>query len=135
MKSRSRQGREENGEHKREVRRSLDLAKHDGFCYIPETVSILDASKNRPAHYLYIYLGYKIELRFNEQWTAQCPHFGIEISFTHRDPKMIKSVLAIWLLTHIRIVVAPLPAILTLARKHNCTLEEAQVIFDERASR
>ncbi|KKL94048.1 hypothetical protein LCGC14_1868630, partial [marine sediment metagenome] len=37
----------------------LDLAQHKGFSLVPEQFSILENSQ--PAHYLYTYLGYKIE--------------------------------------------------------------------------
>ena len=132
MKSRSSQGRKENGNHIRKERRELDLSWHKGFTFIPEQPSILKG--NQPAHYLYTYLGYKIELRFNEQWTAACPHFGIETQFIHQSPRSIGLILRVWLLDYIENVICPLPAVLEIAQRRDCTLDEAQVIFDDRAS-
>lgn len=113
----------------------MDLSRHEGFTYVPEVVSVLDSSKNQAAHYLQIVLGYEIELRFNEQWTAVCPHFGIETQFPHDKPNAICSRLEKWITEHILYVICPLPIIFDLALHHNITLAEAQVIFDERASR
>ena len=133
MVSKSSQGRKENGNHKRQERRDLDLSQHEGFTFIPEQPSIL--KENQPAHYLYTYLGYKIELRFNEQWTAVCPHFSIETQFPHGKPNVIRDTLDRWVVEYILFVICPLPAVFELALEHNFTLDEAQVIFDERASR
>ena len=117
----------------------LDLAQHEGFTFVPEQFSILDSSKNRPSrHYLYTHLGYGIELRYSqirEEWAAHCPHFGIKTRFIHQSPRSIGLILRVWLLDYIENVICPLPAIFDLARKHNCTIDEAQVIFDDRASR
>ncbi len=134
MKSRSSQGRQENGEQKRNMRRRLDLSMHKDFTYVPEVFSILGANKNKPSHYLYTYLGYPIELRFNGQWTAVCPHFGIETQFKHGKPNVIRTRLNTWLLDYIKDVVRPLPAVLEIAQRRDCTLGEAQIIFDDRAS-
>ena len=110
----------------------LDLAQHKGFSLVPEQFSILENSQ--PAHYLYTYLGYKIELRFNKEWAAICPHFGIQIKFLHGKPNVIRARLDRWLLDYIEDVVRPLPAVLELAQRHDCTIPEACAIFDERAS-
>ena len=126
----------------------LDLDQHEGFTFVPEQPSILKGGQS--AHYLYTYLGYGIELRYSqvrEEWAAFCPHFGlgpgvavqavlcgIEIQFPHDKPNVIRTRLNTWLLDYIEDVVRPLPAVFKLAREHNCTLDEAQIIFDERAS-
>ena len=138
MVSKSSQGRKENGEQKRNTRRMLNLSLHKDFTYVPDVFSVLDANKNKPSHYLYTYLGYPIELRFDlttkQWWTAVCPHFGIDLQFPHDKPNVIRTRLNTWLLYYIKDVICPLPAVLELAREHNCTLDEAQVIFDDRAS-
>ncbi len=137
MKSRSSQGRQENGNHRRKTQAELTLSRHKGFTYVPDMFSILDASKNDRSHYLYTHLGYEIELRYSqvrEEWTAVCPYFEIETQFPHEQPDILQLTLNIWLVKHIENVICPLPAVLEIAQRHDCTLEAAQVILDERAS-
>ncbi len=137
MKSRSSQGRQENGNHIRKTQAELTLSRHKGFTYVPGEFSILGASKNKPSHYLHTHLGYGIELRYSqvrEEWAAVCPHFSIETQFPHEQPDILQLALNIWLVKHIKDVINPLPAVFEIARERDCTLGEAQIIFDDRAS-
>jgi hypothetical protein len=90
MKTQSRQGRIEAGNHKRTLRRTLDLSKYQGFDW-------------EPGHYIYNHLGIEVKLRFSQEtyeWTAKCPHLKIETSFPHQPPQDIQELLNDWLLTH-----------------------------------
>ncbi len=138
MKYPSRQGRQENGNHIRKERRELDLSRHKGFTYVSDIFSVSDSRKNRAAHYLYTScLEYEIELRYSQssqQWTAICPHFEIEIQFPHDKPSIISTRLNTWLLDYIESVLYEMTAVFDIAKDRNCTLEDAKVIFDDRAS-
>ena len=137
MKSRSSQGRQENGNHIRKTRRELDLARHEGFSYVAVTFPVAPGDKLKAPHFAHMLLGYEIELRYSqlrELWTAKCPQFGIEIQFKHSKPNVIRARLYDWLLDYIEDVINPLPAVLEIAGRRDCTLDEAQVIFDDRAS-
>jgi hypothetical protein len=90
MKLQSRQGRIEAGNHKRHLRHTLDLSKHQGFGW-------------QPGHYIYNHLGIEVKLRFSQdtyEWTAKAPHLGIEKSFPHQPPQDIQALLNDWLLAH-----------------------------------
>lgn len=90
MKSKSRQGRIEARNRKRNMHRTLDLAAYPGFDW-------------EPGHYIYNHMGMEVRLRFSQKtfkWTAKAPYLKIETTFLHMPPQDIQWLLDKWLLDH-----------------------------------
>lgn len=84
-------------------------------------------------------LGYEVKLRFNMVWTAYCPHFDIEIQFTHRSDNAKIVFLTDWITALIEAPQSPAaklrqatPAVLYLADYHDIAIPLAREIYEER---
>jgi hypothetical protein len=87
MKSLSRQGRVEKGNHKRNIRRSTDLAQYPGFDW-------------EPGSFIYTCLGYKIGLRFCQSigmWTCKCDELTAQVEIIHQPPENLENALQNWI--------------------------------------
>jgi hypothetical protein len=129
MKTQSRQGRIEAGNHKRTLRHTLDLSKYQGFDW-------------EPGHYIYNHLGIEVKLRFSQEtyeWTAKAHKLGIEKSFPHQPPQDIQAKLNDWLLAHTERPTSPeaqlrqsTPAVQQLANRHGIPVGVADELMLER---
>lgn len=137
MKSKSRQT--EVTSRTNRMRGALNLASHPNFDrdYGPY------GKNGTPAgFFVYNHLGYEVQLRFSQEpheWTATCPHFGIQTSFPNQTPENIQEILNDWLLGHIERPVNHAthvrqltPAVQELAQRHNIAVSLADEIILER---
>ncbi len=108
------------------MKQALDLSHHSAF-----EKEFGDWDSTQAAYYTYIYLGQTVKLRYNQSsglWTAICDGLSIETYFQHETPEGIASQLEAWMGKHINL------AQVELAGRHNVSIEEALVIYGERAS-
>ena len=137
MKSRTRQA--EAASQANRMKGALNLASHPDFT---GDYGIWH-STGRPTSYVsYTHLGYEVRLRFSSdgEWTATCPHFGIETNFPNQTPENIQQILNDWLLAHIERPVSPdahlrqcRRAVLELANRHRISPALALEMYEEMA--
>ncbi|MCP4083189.1 MAG: hypothetical protein GY743_23450 [Planctomycetaceae bacterium] len=124
----SKQSIQERANHKRHLRRTLDLSK-SGFGW-------------EPGAYIYNHLGVEIKLRFNQEmweWTAKAHHLGIEITFAHQPPQDIQALLNDWITENTAKPTSPsaklrqaTPAVKQMAQRHNIPIGLADELMLER---
>jgi hypothetical protein len=132
MKNKARQETIERANHKRRLRRTLDLSNHPGFGW-------------EPGYYLYNHFGVEVRLRFSQEtyeWTAKCPHLKIETSFPHQPPQDIQNLLNDWILDNTTYIGGAsfrtrlrrsTPAVRNFAKKYRLSLADADEMMQERA--